>query len=83
MVKEPKTLEVLKAEQEREFQELIQKIAGKKYGKVSQSKIKSLASKHVKQFIRTSRRVALEEARNEYKNRKRKEILPAGGNHSP
>jgi hypothetical protein len=67
MVKKPETLEELKTEQEREYQELIQKMSGKRYGKVSQSKIKALATKHVKQFVRTSKIVAHKEARRQFK----------------
>ena len=68
MVKKPQNLEVLKVQQEREYQDLIQKMSGKKYGKVQQSKIKALAAKHVKQFIRTSREVAYKEARIQHKD---------------
>ena len=67
MVKKPENLEVLKAQQEREYQQLIQQMSGKKYGKVMQTKVKALATKHVKQFIRTSIVVAHKEARKQYK----------------
>jgi hypothetical protein len=59
----------LRFKQEEELHNLVHKLAGKKHGKVSLSKITALSNKHIKQLVRLTVKIAKKEAKKQMEDR--------------